>query len=143
MAFLLKDKTTNGLNIINLKSKSSAYQDCVRPPPFSRPFFCALSLQQIHSMEVLLCLETRPCHKDSFLFFILCSVQLYQPWVTLASTTLLNSCSRNFVGIGVNTTAFGHQLSLCWRHPAFHLKCPAFFCVFGVGKNALYALFSA
>ena len=29
------------------------------------------------------------------------------------------------------------------RFPAFHLKCPAFFCVFGVGKNALFALCSA
>ena len=47
--------------------------------------------------------------------------------------------------IGVNSTAFGRKLTLFLassRFPAFHLKCPAFFGVFRVEKNALYALFS-
>ena len=38
-------------------------------------------------------------------------------------------------------TAFGRKLTHFYRHPAFHLKCPAFFCVFQVGKKcALCAL---
>ena len=38
------------------------------------------------------------------------------------------------VDIGVNITAFGRKLTLFWHHPAFHLKCPAFFAHFELEK---------
>ena len=38
---------------------------------------------------------------------------------------------------GVNITAFGHKLKLFHRHPAFHLKCPAYFAYFELKKCAL------
>ena len=47
--------------------------------------------------------------------------------------------------IGVNSTAFGRKLMLFRAIPLsrFSLKMSRFFGVFRVGKNALYALFSA
>ena len=35
-----------------------------------------------------------------------------------------------FNPIGVNITAFGRKFMLFYRHPAFHLKCPAFVAYF-------------
>ena len=36
--------------------------------------------------------------------------------------------------IGVNITAFGRKLTLFKRHPAFNLKCHAFFAYFELEK---------
>ena len=46
------------------------------------------------------------------------------------------------ISIGVNTTAFGRKLTLFQRHPAFHLKSPAFFAYFEFDKKSTIYLFT-
>ena len=78
----------------------------------------------------------------SFLFQHFC--QSERVGVLFCATYLVDFTSRYVKHIGVNITAFGRKLTLFSAIPLsrFSLSCPPF-CVFRVGKNALYALCSA